>query len=142
MPAACSVERSPGPPERLSSAPPCPASPTSRSAPNSSSSGSPSSRRVFDYDRKNARFDELNALQAQPDFWGDQGKAQKVVAEMKGKSKVHAGVIHASSPAEAQEIAAKVRSEVNPAELLINELTPVIGANVGPGVIGMGYYTE
>ena len=65
-----------------------------------------------------------------------------VVAEMKGKSKVHAGVIHASSPAEAQEIAAKVRSEVNPAELLINELTPVIGANVGPGVIGMGYYTE
>jgi DegV family protein with EDD domain len=65
-----------------------------------------------------------------------------VVAEMKGKNKVHAGVIHASSLAEAQQIAATVRSEVNPEELLINELTPVIGANVGPGVIGMGYYTE
>jgi fatty acid-binding protein DegV len=35
-----------------------------------------------------------------------------------------------------------VRSGANPKELFINELTPVIGANVGPGVVGMGYYTE
>ena len=43
---------------------------------------------------------------------------------------------------EALYIADKVRSEVKPNELIINELTPVIGANVGPGIVGMGYYTE
>lgn len=65
-----------------------------------------------------------------------------VLEEMRGKSKIHAGVIHANAAAEALTIADRVRSEVNPNELIINELTPVIGANVGPGIVGMGYYTE
>lgn len=65
-----------------------------------------------------------------------------VLGEMKDKHDVHAGVIHASAPDDARYIADRVRSEANPKELLMNELTPVIGANVGPGVVGMGYYTE
>lgn len=65
-----------------------------------------------------------------------------VMGEMKEKKNVHAGVIHARAPEDASYIADRVRSVVNPKELYINELTPVIGANVGPGVVGMGYYTE
>ena len=65
-----------------------------------------------------------------------------VLEEMKGKIDVHAGVIHAAAPDDARYIADRVRSEAIPNELLVNELTPVIGANVGPGVVGMGYYTE
>lgn len=65
-----------------------------------------------------------------------------VLGEMKDKKQVHAGVIHANALEDARRIAEKVRAEANPKELLINELTPVIGANVGPGVVGMGYYTE
>lgn len=65
-----------------------------------------------------------------------------VLGEMKDKTQVHAGVIHARAAQDALYIADRVRSEANPKELLINELTPVIGANVGPGVVGMGYYTE
>ena len=65
-----------------------------------------------------------------------------VLDEMRGKSKIHAGVIHANAAEDALYIADRVRSEVNPNELIINELTPVIGANVGPGIVGMGYYTE
>ncbi len=65
-----------------------------------------------------------------------------VLEEMKGKIDVHAGVIHAAAPDDARYIADRVRSEAMPNELLVNELTPVIGANVGPGVVGMGYYTE
>ncbi|MFO7662142.1 MAG: DegV family protein [Chloroflexota bacterium] len=57
-------------------------------------------------------------------------------------SKVHAGVIHAQAAGEAEQVIQRLRDEVNPIELLVNELTPVIGANVGPGVVGMGYYTE
>jgi DegV family protein with EDD domain len=65
-----------------------------------------------------------------------------VLEEMRGKKKVHAGVIHARAAEDALYIADRVRSEAAPDELLINELTPVIGANVGPGVVGMGYFTE
>ena len=65
-----------------------------------------------------------------------------VLGEMKGKKNVHAGIIHARAAADASYIADQVRSGANPKELFINELTPVIGANVGPGVVGMGYYTE
>ncbi len=65
-----------------------------------------------------------------------------VLEEMRGKSKIHAGVIHANAAEEALYIADKVRGAVSPNELIINELTPAIGANVGPGIVGMGYYTE
>jgi DegV family protein with EDD domain len=65
-----------------------------------------------------------------------------VLSEMKGKNQVHAGVIHANAEEEARRIAEIVRAEANPKELIINQLTPVIGANVGPGIVGMGYYTE
>ena len=65
-----------------------------------------------------------------------------VLGEMKGKKNIHAGVIHAAAPEDAAYIAEQVRASINPAELYVNELTPVIGANVGPGVVGMGYYAE
>lgn len=65
-----------------------------------------------------------------------------VVGEMKGKAHVHAGIIHAAAAEEAQTVKGMILAEVTPDELLINELTPVIGANVGPGVVGMGYYVE
>lgn len=65
-----------------------------------------------------------------------------VLGEMKEKSKVHAGVIHARAPQDAAYIADQVRTVENLQELFVSELTPVIGANVGPGVVGMGYYTE
>lgn len=65
-----------------------------------------------------------------------------VLGEMKGKKNVHAGVIHAVAPEDAAYIVEQVRASANPVELYVNELTPVIGANVGPGVVGMGYYAE
>ncbi len=65
-----------------------------------------------------------------------------VLDEMRGKKHVHAGVIHARAADDALYIAGRVRSEAAPEELIVNELTPVIGANVGPGVVGMGYYVQ
>ncbi len=65
-----------------------------------------------------------------------------VLGEMKGKKDVHAGVIHAAAPEDARYVADRVRSEAAPQELIINEMSPAIGANVGPGLVGMGYYTE
>jgi DegV family protein with EDD domain len=64
------------------------------------------------------------------------------MAEVKDQERVHAGVIHSRAPEDAARIAQQVQDQVKPLELLMNELTPVIGANVGPGVVGMGFYTE
>ncbi len=65
-----------------------------------------------------------------------------ILGEMKGKQQIHAGVIHANAPEDAAYVKQQILAAVQPQELLVNQLTPVIGANVGPGVVGMGYYTE
>jgi DegV family protein with EDD domain len=65
-----------------------------------------------------------------------------VLGEMKGKQHIHAGIIHAGTPQDAAYIKQQIEAAVQTEELLVNELTPVIGANVGPGIVGMGYYTE
>ena len=65
-----------------------------------------------------------------------------VLGEMSGKQNIHAGVIHANAPNDAAYVMQQILAAVQPQEFLSNELTPVIGANVGPGVVGMGYYTE
>lgn len=65
-----------------------------------------------------------------------------ILGEMKGKQHIHAGIIHAAAPESAEQVMEMMLAAVQPQELLVNELTPVIGANVGPGIVGMGYYTE
>lgn len=62
-------------------------------------------------------------------------------AEVAGKSRVHAGVIHARAPEAAAELAQWVQETANPDELVVAELSPVIGTHVGPGTVGMGFYT-
>ena len=65
-----------------------------------------------------------------------------VLGEMKGKQHIHAGIIHSGAPQDAAYVRQQIEQAVQPEEMLINVLTPVLGANVGPGVVGMGYYTE
>lgn len=71
-----------------------------------------------------------------------QSMIDTIVGEMQGKEHIHAGIIHAAAPESAAYVEQMLLAQVTPEELLTNELTPVIGANVGPGIVGMGYYTE
>ena len=45
-------------------------------------------------------------------------------------------VMHANAPDRAEELAERLRAELDPAELFVTEFTPVIGAHVGPGLVG------
>ena len=45
-------------------------------------------------------------------------------------------VMHANAPDRADELAERLRTELGPAELFVTEFTPVIGAHVGPGLVG------
>lgn len=55
---------------------------------------------------------------------------------------LHAAVIHAEAPDDAQDMAEDLRSRIEPAELLMANVTPVVGTHGGPGVIGIAAYTE
>ncbi|MFQ6059104.1 MAG: DegV family protein [Anaerolineae bacterium] len=55
---------------------------------------------------------------------------------------VHVGVLHAQALAEAQELERGVRSRFDCAELFFAEIGPVVGAHVGPGTVGLAFYSE
>ena len=49
-------------------------------------------------------------------------------------------VMHANAPDRAEELAERLRQELEPAELFVTEITPVIGAHVGPGLVGFALH--
>jgi len=53
------------------------------------------------------------------------------------KRPVFAGISHANAPVWADRLRALVRDQFQVAELIQTEIGPVVGANVGPGVVGV-----
>jgi len=62
--------------------------------------------------------------------------------DVSGKGPLHAAVIHAAAPEAAAEFGERVREILDPAELLVAELSPAVGTHTGPGLVGLGYYCE
>lgn len=59
-----------------------------------------------------------------------------------GDAPVHAAVLHADVPEEAEVLRGKVAARFHCVELFMTEFTPVMGAHTGPDVIGLAYYPE
>jgi DegV family protein with EDD domain len=55
---------------------------------------------------------------------------------------LHIAVHHAAAMEEAEALAARIRSEYAPQELLVVDLPPVVGVHVGPGTLGIAGYFE
>jgi len=55
---------------------------------------------------------------------------------------LHIAVLHNLVPDEAAELAARVRAEYNPAELIISIVSPVLGVHTGPRAIALCGYSE
>jgi DegV family protein with EDD domain len=53
---------------------------------------------------------------------------------------IHVAILHADVPEEAEELRQKVAERFDCAELYVTEMTPVMGAHTGPGVLGVVYY--
>jgi DegV family protein with EDD domain len=49
-------------------------------------------------------------------------------------------VLHAAAPEEAQALVEAIRERIEPLELVVNQITPVLGVHGGPGVVGVGAY--
>jgi len=65
-----------------------------------------------------------------------------IEADIIGRGPLHAAVIYASNSGEAEQFRDEVQERLQPAELYMTELTPVIGTHTGPGLVGLAYYTE
>jgi DegV family protein with EDD domain len=52
------------------------------------------------------------------------------------------GVYHGAALDDAQAFYDEIKAEFNPVELLIGEITPVLGVHGGPGIVGIGAHNE
>lgn len=55
---------------------------------------------------------------------------------------IHACVMHSDCPADAEEIRATLENRFDCRNLYVTELTPVLGAHIGPGMVGIAMWTE
>jgi len=56
--------------------------------------------------------------------------------------KLHVVVAHYDSPDRAAQLVQRVREELNPAELVVTEFTPVMSVHAGPGFVGLAFYSD
>ncbi|MEE8386688.1 MAG: DegV family protein, partial [Dehalococcoidia bacterium] len=55
---------------------------------------------------------------------------------------LHVAVMHTDAPERAQELALHIRQRFSPAELIFTEFTSVMGVHIGPGFVGLAFYSE
>ena len=64
----------------------------------------------------------------------------EIVAEKcAGKSPVHIATLHADSPNDAKILLEKITPMLNPVESVFAAVSPAVGANAGPGTVGLAY---
>jgi DegV family protein with EDD domain len=59
-----------------------------------------------------------------------------------GERPVHLAALHAAAREEAEEIAERISAKAKVVERVITEVTPVIGAHTGPGLVGVAFFCE
>jgi DegV family protein with EDD domain len=72
-----------------------------------------------------------------------EGMYQAYFDKMDRSKPMRVAVHHAAAPKDGQELVERIRREFNPAEIVMTELTPVLGTHVGPGCLALtGYYEQ
>ncbi len=66
----------------------------------------------------------------------------EIVAERAGDQPIRASVVHAQAPEEAERARQHLATHFDCRELFFLELSPVIAIHVGPGTVGVAFYTE
>ncbi len=59
-----------------------------------------------------------------------------------GRPQVRLAVLHAAAEEEAKELLEAASERISPVETLFSEVSPVVGAHVGPGTLGMCFSVE
>jgi len=59
-----------------------------------------------------------------------------------GRRPLHAAIMHTAIPDEAEKFRQRIAEEFNCVELLLTEVSPIIGYSIGTGVLGIAFYTD
>ena len=59
-----------------------------------------------------------------------------------GPGRLHATVMHGDAEDEANELRERVAADFQCEELFVSEFTPAMGAHLGPGVVGIAFWSE
>ncbi len=62
--------------------------------------------------------------------------------KLEGKQKVRIACLHAASEEEARELLREAKERFNPIEAILTDVSPAVGANVGPGTVGLAFSTD
>lgn len=62
-----------------------------------------------------------------------------VEKQIDGRTPIHLASLHANSPDDAHLVLEEASKKFKPVESIFSEVGPVIGANTGPGVVGLAY---
>ena len=62
--------------------------------------------------------------------------------KLEGKQNVRIACLHAATEEEARELLREAKERFNPIEAILTDVSPAVGANVGPGTVGLAFSTD
>jgi DegV family protein with EDD domain len=65
----------------------------------------------------------------------------KILRREVGNQPLHIAVMHTAIPKEGEMLRERISAEFNCAELFLTEVSPIIGYSIGPGALGVAFYT-
>ena len=66
----------------------------------------------------------------------------EIVKQRVAEDPVHVAIFHAQAAEEAEELKRRVSAQLRCLELYVTQFAPVMGAHIGPGVLGLAFYSE
>ncbi len=67
---------------------------------------------------------------------------EMMAERLRGNLPLHVAVQHAGAPKEAQALCENIGTRFQPAEIFINQFSPVMGSYTGPGLLGLAFYED
>jgi len=64
----------------------------------------------------------------------------QMAREIAGDRKIHCGILHGNNYGKVMKLHERVVAEFQTIEILISEISPVIGTHAGPGALGIAFY--
>lgn len=62
--------------------------------------------------------------------------------QVKGKSNIRIAALHANASEDARALLDRARLELDPVETIFTEVSPVVGAHIGPGTVGLAFMVD
>ena len=69
-------------------------------------------------------------------------RLMELMMERVQRKPVHVNVMHANAAEDADKLSQRVHEDFNCRELFVSEFTPVMGVHLGPGLLGLAFFTD